>query len=652
MKLKPQILIGAASSGSGKTTFTLGLLRALKNRGLNVQPFKCGPDYIDTKYHTLAAGAESVNLDSYLSSEAHLRYLYSAYGGDADVCLTEGVMGLFDGYDGMLGSSAAIAETLNLPVVLVVNAKAAAYSVAPLIYGFKNFRKDIRIAGVIFNMVGSAAHYEYLLEACRDVGVECFGYLPKLKEIEIPSRHLGLTLDEKFAFDAFADKVAALIEEHVDIERILKCMAEEFPVDNAARPVAGQPVVSCGLRIAVARDEAFNFSYRENIAQLQRLGQVEFFSPMKDAEFPPADLVYLPGGYPEFWLPQLSNNHSMLQSIRDYAEGGGKLLAECGGMMYLCRAITGMDGVTYPMAGVLSQEATMEQMKLRLGYRQFTYNGISMRGHEFHYSRIVPSTADTLPSVADLYSAKGMETGTPLYRYKNVIAGYTHLYWGEMNLLDLWSQDNTPAHIDSEVLQTPSADGGGGRGVRLYTKGGDKGKTGIHGGERVDKDDIRIEANGTIDELNSVIGIVRSLLPQGHEWQEMLREIQMELMVVMSHVATPSAIRGKNPNRLREDMDVFCERHIDRITACLGDNGYFILPGGTQVSAQCQFARTVARRAERRLWTLNRKDEVPAVILRFINRLSDLLFVMAKLDMQQQGTLEERWQSFLYKRKK
>ena len=188
--------------------------------------------------------------------------------------------------------------------------------------------------------------------------------------------------------------------------------------------------------------------------------------------------------------------------------------------------------------------------------------------------------------------------------------------------------------------------------MRIYTKGGDKGKTGIHGGERVDKDDIRIEANGTLDELNAVIGIVRSLLPQEHDWQEVLREIQMELMVVMSHVATPSAIRDKNPNELRQDMDVFCEQQIDHITACLEDNGYFILPGGTPIAAQCQFARTVARRAERRLWTLNRQDPVPEVILRFTNRLSDLFFVMAKLEMQQQGSLEERWHSFLYKRGK
>lgn len=439
--MQPQILIGAASSGSGKTTLTLGLLRALRNRGLKVQPFKCGPDYIDTKYHTLAAGEESVNLDSYLASEAHIKYLYSTYGSNADVCVTEGVMGLFDGYSGMQGSSAEIAKMLNIPVVLVVNAKSTAYSVAPLIYGFKNFNKDIRIAGVIYNMVASASHYEYLLQACKDAGVECFGYLPKQKEIEIPSRHLGLTLDEKYAFDTFADKVAALVEEYIDLERLfplLKGVGENIPMNvEENTPLTPSQKGRLYTKIAVARDEAFNFMYRENIVQLQRLGEITFFSPIHDKELPDADLVYLPGGYPEFYLSQLSGNETMLQSVHAYVEKGGRLLAECGGMMYLCRRITGMDGVSYPMAGILNQEATMDNMKLKLGYRNFTYNNVPVRGHEFHYSRIVPQE-HPLPSVAELYTAKGMNTDTPLYRYKNVIAGYTHLYWGELNIFDLW----------------------------------------------------------------------------------------------------------------------------------------------------------------------------------------------------------------------
>lgn len=189
--------------------------------------------------------------------------------------------------------------------------------------------------------------------------------------------------------------------------------------------------------------------------------------------------------------------------------------------------------------------------------------------------------------------------------------------------------------------------------MRIYTRGGDKGKTGIHGGQRVDKDDIRIEANGCIDELNSMIGVVRSFLPQENEWQDLLFKIQSEIMVVMSHVATPSEIRDKNPNTLDLCIVSFVEGQIDSLTQKMDDgNSYFILPGGNLVSSHLHMARTIARRAERRLWTLNRNDELPVVILQFINRLSDLFFIMARFEMYSQGQMEEKWKHFLYKRRK
>lgn len=188
--------------------------------------------------------------------------------------------------------------------------------------------------------------------------------------------------------------------------------------------------------------------------------------------------------------------------------------------------------------------------------------------------------------------------------------------------------------------------------MKIYTRGGDRGKTGIHGGQRVDKDDIRIEANGTLDELNAAIGVIRALAGEGHEWQEMLFYLQRSLMVVMSHVATPAALISQNPNVLPADLDAYCEEQIDSLNGAMRhDSTHFILPGGTLLSAQCHMARTIARRAERRLWTLNRKDAVEPLILRFINRLSDLLFVMARCEMDKQGAEEERWQAFLYKKK-
>ena len=386
---KPQVLIGAATSGSGKTTFTLGLLRLLRNRGMKVQPFKCGPDYIDTKHHAMAAGEEAINLDTFMASSEHVRQLYARYGTTCDVCVTEGVMGLFDGYDKMRGSSAEIAGLLEIPVVLVLNAKSTAYSVAPVLYGFKHFYPGIRVVGVVFNFVASEAHYMYLRDACKDVGIEALGYIPKDDGIVIPSRHLGLSIDESFCFDEFADRVAEVIAKTVNVERLLEICTTDFPEWNV-----NEDVERGNMKIAVARDEAFNFMYRENIEALEREGEVVFFSPLHDTVLPEVDLIYLPGGYPELFLAELSANEEMKRALRAYCEAGGKVLAECGGMMYLCKSITGTDGITYPMVGVLSREATMEPMKLKLGYREVVLNGKTIRGHEFHYSRVKPGTEE------------------------------------------------------------------------------------------------------------------------------------------------------------------------------------------------------------------------------------------------------------------
>ena len=214
-------LIGAATSNSGKTTFTMGLLRALADRNLKVQPYKCGPDYIDTIFHHIASGSESINLDSFMASESHLLQLYHDYGDTANVRVVEGVMGLFDGYDRSNGSSAAIAKALDIPVILVVNAKSTAYSVAPLIYGFKHFDESIKCAGVVFNMVASESHYAFLRAACEDAGVECLGYMARNAELNIPGRHLGLTISKRENMERLVSLAAREVEEHVDIDKIL-----------------------------------------------------------------------------------------------------------------------------------------------------------------------------------------------------------------------------------------------------------------------------------------------------------------------------------------------------------------------------------------------------------------------------------------------
>lgn len=425
-----QFLIAAPSSGSGKTTITLGLLKALKNRGTKVQPFKCGPDYIDTKLHTLVSGMEAINLDLFLSSSNYVETLFAKYAEDADICVTEGVMGLFDGYDKMQGSAAQIAELLDIPIVLVISAKSVAYSVAPLLYGFKNFSDKINVVGAIFNFVGSESHYSFLKDACNDVGIEPLGYLPKNTDIEIPSRYLGLTMDEQERIEHFADSAASLIEEYIDVDKLLELTKSDKPKFEPISNVEKQ-----GLSIAVAKDEAFNFVYHENIESLRLLGNVTFFSPLHEDVLPKADLIYLPGGYPELYAKELSENKKMISQIKEYANGGGKILAECGGMMYLSSSIVDEEGIEHQMVNIFQQTATMENMKLKLGYRQFEYNNITVKGHEFHYSDIESEDE----SVAQLYSAKGMKVSTKLLRYKNVIAGYTHLYWAENgNVLELF----------------------------------------------------------------------------------------------------------------------------------------------------------------------------------------------------------------------
>lgn len=213
-------------------------------------------------------------------------------------------------------------------------------------------------------------------------------------------------------------------------ETIASASVKEVPNEEARCPKAGR------MRIAVARDAAFNFIYRENLARLEEWGTVTFFSPMADEALPEADFVYLPGGYPEFFLESLANNESLKSGLRAYVEAGGHMLAECGGMMYLCDSIRGMDGKDYPMVGLLHQQATMEDMKLRLGYRTIRAGGQIWKGHEFHYSSVSPGQPPA--SIAVATDARGNTVDTPLYRYKNLIAGYAHLYWGESDLMKLW----------------------------------------------------------------------------------------------------------------------------------------------------------------------------------------------------------------------
>ena len=416
MTPKTAFLIAAPTSGSGKTTIARGLMALFTQKGLKVQPFKCGPDYIDTKFHTAVCGRPSINLDTFMASPEHVQDLFVHYGQEADVCIVEGMMGLFDGYDRERGSAYEIAKTLDIPVVLVVDAKSAAYSMAALLSGFINFRKDIHIAGVIFNKVGSEKHFQMLKQVCDDLDVECFGYLPKDASLEQGSRYLGLDFSEKTE----DQQLIRLLEEHVAWERL------NIPTLGKNNSHTGKiffPRWENNLLIA-RNAESFSFVYQE---VLDRFASVRYFDPETEVpSFDGIDLLYLPGGYPEKHLEALVKNEACRQAIKDYAEKGGRILAECGGMMYLCEGIMTDEG-EFPMCGVLPYQisARKADRKLSLGYRSFELDGKVYRGHEFHYTQFLGQAPQ---SIVQVYNAKGEPVPTPVFRFKNVLASYTHLY--------------------------------------------------------------------------------------------------------------------------------------------------------------------------------------------------------------------------------
>ena len=395
-------------------------------KGYKVQPFKCGPDYIDTKFHEAVCGRPSINLDTFMASPDHVRELFARYGDDADVCIVEGMMGLFDGYDREKGSSYEIARVLDIPIILVVDAKSAAYSMAALLSGFLNFRKDVRIAGVIYNKVGSPKHFQMLQQVCDDLKVACLGYLPKNASLEQDSRYLGLDFMKKTEESVLVD----MLEKHVDLSALSKLGL--YPEESPGLLRGKSDFTRSKVRALVARDsEAFSFLYQE---VLDFFGQTSFFDPeIEVPDFEDIDLLYLPGGYPEKHLEALMKNEACRKAIKDYAERGGRIIAECGGMMYLCEKIV-TDMGEYPMCGVLpySITARKEDRKLSLGYRRFELDGKAYRGHEFHYTQLEPtrslSPREGSWSAAQVYNAKGEPVDTPVFKYKNVLASYTHLY--------------------------------------------------------------------------------------------------------------------------------------------------------------------------------------------------------------------------------
>lgn len=435
------MVIAAAASGSGKTTVTLALLAALKMRGISVAPFKVGPDFIDPGHHTRITGRISRNLDGWMLPRSYNQALFARQARGCDVAVVEGVMGLFDGYEGSseAGSSAQMAKWLGLPVLLVVNGKSMARSAAALVQGFERFDPDLSFAGVFFNQLGSGRHLSYLRDALDNhIEMPCLGGMIKDPAIEIPERHLGLVTEADHPLsDNKVERLARLLEGSLDIDGLLAALPEVSISQDPENPENG---VSLGdVRIGVARDNAFCFYYQDNLDLLAANGaELVYFSPVRGDRLPD-DIhgLYFGGGYPELFAPQLAQNENLRSQVYESALNGMPIYGECGGFMYLGQAIWDLEGRSYPMSGCFPLSFKMLPRRRALGYREVTCRrrsilgpaGQTLRGHEFHYSDIVDSPAgvETVYTVTPRKGGGEIEEG---YFIDQCLGSYIHLHFG------------------------------------------------------------------------------------------------------------------------------------------------------------------------------------------------------------------------------
>ncbi len=437
---KSAFIIAGVSSGVGKTTITLGLMAALRRRGFKVQPFKAGPDYIDPSHHSSVCGRPSYNLDSWMMGESGVKATFSRQMAGADIGIIEGVMGLFDGkgYGDESGSSAHLAKVLGLGVILVVDASGIAGSVAALVQGFERFDPDVRVAGLIFNRVGSPRHFDLLKEAvessCR---AKVLGYLPRNDELTIPERHLGLVMAAESQAGVH-EGLADLIEKTIDIDKVLECSNTDMISVGEGREAPTTKSHASQVTVAVARDSAFCFYYQENLDLLEACGaRLVYFSPLEDEHLPEGTSgIYFGGGYPEIYGEKLESNAAIKRAIKDMAENDMPIYAECGGLIYLGASIKNIEGSkSFEMTNIFPWKATMSPSLKALGYRELTGRkdipfldeGQKIRGHEFRYSGIEGDAGlDTVYSVSGHATEKGEEG----YLYRQTLASYIHLHFG------------------------------------------------------------------------------------------------------------------------------------------------------------------------------------------------------------------------------
>ena len=446
----PRLLFAAPQSGSGKTTVVCALLRALLNKKLRVTAFKSGPDYIDPMFHSRVIGAKSRNLDLFLTGPENVKRLLAKNSMDSDVAVLEGAMGFYDGMGTTTEASAYdLARTVKAPVVLIVNGKGAAVSMAALVKGFKEFRTDSNVQGVILNNVKKMTYLFYKDVIEKETGVRVYGYFPHLPECNLESRHLGLvTAAEVGTMEVIVARLSEQAEESLDLEGLLTLARTAAPL--AYEPLAIKP--SGRVRIAVAQDKAFCFYYQDSLDLLTMLGaEIIPFSPLQDAALPECDGVFLGGGYPELYAKQLSENTSLLNILREKLAAGLPCYAECGGFMYLMEGYRDNDTV-YPWVGAVKGTCWMTDRLVRFGYVNMTANtdnvlckaGDSIHAHEFHYSDSDQNgAAFTAQKAGKTVAWSVAQANETLY------AGYPHLHlWGNIRFAEnfvqacIWYQKN------------------------------------------------------------------------------------------------------------------------------------------------------------------------------------------------------------------
>ncbi len=426
-------MIAGTGSGCGKTTITCAVLSLLKRKKLEVAAFKCGPDYIDPMFHSKVIGAKSRNLDIFLCGEDMVKQLFYKTASSSDISVMEGVMGIYDGLGGNTSTASAnhLAMLTKTPEILVVNAKGLSLSLVALISGYLNFEQN-NIKGVILNQSSKGMYpfYKDMIEKHLN-GIKVYGYLPPIKEAEIGSRHLGLlTPSDILDLNAKLDKIADIASETLDIEGIIT-LAEAY--QDYSHDIVNHNLnkVNTQIKIAVARDNAFCFYYEDALTLLKELGaELVYFSPLEDSALPEGiSAIYLGGGYPEEYLPELSQNKALLTQIKHFIDNGLPTFAECGGFIYLNEHFITADGAKYPLVGAISADSALTDKLVRFGYKTLTANsdsilmkkGERINCHEFHYS-------DSTDYGSDITATKGSRSHQCIHARDNLFAGYPHIH--------------------------------------------------------------------------------------------------------------------------------------------------------------------------------------------------------------------------------